>query len=72
MKGNYTSRFEATDNVMTTAEFRQCVEDEVFVDSDGFGSPARDGKVDDDIWIRPSCLDEQLPKDATHVVWYNN
>jgi hypothetical protein len=41
-----------------------------FIDYDGFGNPMRDGRVNPDIIIKPSRL-EEIPQDATHIIWYN-
>lgn len=48
-----------------------------FIDDDGFGEVARDGLVAEagedgwPAWIRPSDGDRFIPKDATHIVWFN-
>lgn len=58
------------DDVYTVAEFRELCEDGSLVDYDGFGYPVRDSKANQKIRIRPSEVD-QIPEDATHIVWYN-
>jgi hypothetical protein len=58
------------DDVYTVAEFLQHVADHSFIDYDGFGYPVKNGKYDPDIVISPSKID-QIPSDATHIVWYN-
>lgn len=68
--GQYGCGPEDEDDVYTIEEFRQLVESRMFVDYDGFGEPVRDGKSDPSICIKPSRLD-QIPSDATHIVWYN-
>lgn len=56
-------------HVMTMEEFRESVRLGMFIDYDGSGYPAKDGKMMRK-YIRPSDLD-QIPEDATHVVWFN-
>lgn len=58
------------DDVYTVAEFKDYCEKRLFIDYDGFGHPVRDRKANPSIWIKPSRLNE-IPADATHVVWYN-
>ena len=58
------------DDVYTVDEFKACVASSAFVDSDGFGHPVKDSLSDPSIDIRPSRL-KYIPKDATHIVWYN-
>jgi hypothetical protein len=58
------------DDVYTVDEFRQNVRVGAFIDYDGFGHPVRDGLCDPSVTVKPSRLDE-IPADATHVVWYN-
>lgn len=52
-------------------DFLEHVQNSWLTDSDGSGAPAKDGMVDDDWNINPSEFPENMPKDATHVVWYN-
>ena len=61
---------EDEDDVYTVGEFRACTKSKSFIDYDGHGHPVRDGKCDPDITIIPSCI-EEIPVDATHIVWYN-
>lgn len=67
----YVDEIEDDDDIYTVQEFREAVEGGGFIDYDGFGTPAKDGKKADhpDHWIRPSLMN--IPPDATHVVWYN-
>ena len=67
---NYTMSLNSSDDVYTVEEFRDCVECGGFIDYDGFGHPVKDGKANEDIWVKPSKVN-QIPKDATHIVWYN-
>lgn len=58
------------DDVYTVAEFESACKSGSFIDYDGFGYPMKDGKADSEICVKPSRL-EEIPKDATHVVWFN-
>lgn len=81
-EGNYTRpvKFSATnrygcgpddeDDVYTVEEFLSHCESGSFIDYDGFGYPVKDGKADESLCIYPSRRDE-IPKDATHIVWFN-
>jgi hypothetical protein len=61
---------EGEDDVYTVEEFKLCVKTQAFIDYDGFGHPVKDKMADGSIEIKPSKVD-QIPKDATHIVWYN-
>ena len=58
------------DDVYTVEEFKECVECSAFIDDDGWGYPVKDNLADEEITIKPSRLDD-IPEDATHIVWYN-
>lgn len=58
------------DDVYTVQEFKDCCEDGGFIDYDGYGHPVRDNKSDNSIYIKPSEL-QNIPDDATHIVWFN-
>jgi hypothetical protein len=58
------------DDVYTVAEFRQFCKQGHFIDYDGFGHPVRERKANPSVTVKPSRIDE-IPADATHVVWYN-
>jgi len=66
----YTRSIPDYGDVMTVEEFTTAVEAGGFVDYDGFGNPAKDGRMDGKLFIIPSRIDE-VPKDCTHIVWYN-
>lgn len=55
---------------MTVEDFIANCEAGAFVDYDGFGTPAKGYKMNDDFCITPSTR-HLIPKDATHIVWYN-
>lgn len=67
---NRTEYIPDEDTVYTIERFKEAVECGLFIDYDGVGHPVKDGKCDPDIWIKPSKLDE-IPDDATEIVWYN-
>ncbi|GEM_PF-5891219 len=67
---NYGNGPAAEEDVYTIKEFRQLCLAGAFTDYDGFGNPVKDGKRDPDTWIKPSHVN-RMPKDATHIVWYN-
>lgn len=58
------------DDVLTVKEFIECCDDQGFTDYDGFGHSVKDKMCDPSIIIYPSQL-YLIPKDATHIVWYN-
>ena len=67
---NYGSGPDDENDVYTIAEFMQKCANGLFVDYDGHGHPVKDKKEDPKIFIYPSRLD-LIPKDATHICWYN-
>lgn len=80
--GNYTKEISKDDDVYTVEDFAKAVDCHAFIDYDGFGYAAQDPKLfpwkdagemkmDKSIVIRPSTFAKDLPKDATHIVWYN-
>jgi hypothetical protein len=58
------------DDVYTVQGFREIVESGGFTDYDGYGHPVRDSLADLRRVIKPSRVNK-IPKDATHVVWFN-
>lgn len=68
----YTTPIEEDEDVYTIKDFISACKSGAFIDYDGMGSPAKDGKKDarPEMWIQPSGIDS-IPKDATHIVWYN-
>ncbi len=58
------------DDVYTVEEFKACVKSGAFIDYDGFGHPVKNKLANRFIYVRPSKLG-RIPKDATHIVWYN-
>lgn len=61
---------DGEDDIYTTDEFRACCKQGLFIDFDGSGHPVRDNLADLNIVVKPSRL-ENIPPDATHIVWYN-
>ena len=58
------------DDVYTTEEFISRCDQGMFIDLDGHGHPVKDNLADNSVFIKPSRY-SQIPKDATHIVWYN-
>jgi hypothetical protein len=58
------------DDVMTIEEFIDCCQTGDFIDYDGYCCPVKDGLIDETREFYPSER-KSLPKDATHIVWYN-
>lgn len=52
-------------------EWLDMVECGGFVDDDGFGNPVLNEHSDEDIFVYPSDELSEVPRDATHVMWYN-
>lgn len=69
-KVEYTEEIPDFGDVMTVEHFRASCKAGAFIDYDGFGNPAKDGKVAGRLEIQPSRLHE-IPEDATHIVWFN-
>lgn len=67
---NYGCGPDDEDDVYTVEEFTEQCTSGAFVDYDGFGYPVKDSLADVEIYIYPSGLD-QIPEDATHIVWFN-
>jgi len=57
-------------DLMTVADFIEACEDGCLIDYDGHGYPVKDGLMDDKLSIDPSDRD-QIPADATHILWFN-
>jgi hypothetical protein len=56
-------------DLFTVEAFRQAFADGCFKDRDGYGHPARDGRMNPNVLVYPST--SIYPKSATHVVWFN-
>lgn len=65
----YTLKRPEHGDVMTREDWLVCVKDGSFIDDDGYGYAMKDGKADPTP-LYPSGS-ENLPEDATHVVWFN-
>lgn len=59
------------DDVYTIEEFLQLCDSGSFIDYDGFGYPVKDSMADPSIMVNPSSAKYSIPKDATHIVWFN-
>lgn len=66
----YSDPVSKDDHIMTVEEFREAVRTGGFVDYDGFGCAVKDGLEDPKNFIYPSQV-ENIPEDATHIVWFN-
>lgn len=66
----YTKSLEPEDVIYTIKEFKEHVINGFFIDYDGFGYPIKNNKADPKIIIKPSKMKE-IPKDATHIIWFN-
>ncbi len=67
---NYGSGPADEDDVYTVEEFKSHCEHDSFTDYDGFGHPVKESMADESIFIKPSRMNE-IPADATHIVWFN-
>lgn len=67
---DYASAPSEHGDMMTVAAWIENCEFGGFIDYDGFGSPAKDGRVAADCIVWPS-IRHLVPKDATHIEWYN-
>lgn len=61
----------STGNLYPVSDFKEMVESRTLIDYDGYGNPVKDGWIDKSTQVHPSLIDEKLPADATHVLWYN-
>ena len=66
----YSKYIEDDDDVYDIVEFEEDVAFSNFIDDDGIGSFAKDGKYMSATFC-PSQFKEMKPEDATHVVWFN-
>lgn len=67
---NYTDDLPTYGDLMTVAEFVATCAWGGFIDSDGSGHLVKDGKMDPKYVVYPSQL-RSIPKDATHIMWFN-
>lgn len=51
-------------------EYLEDVKDGDLIDYDGYGHPIVDGKMLEDIVVKPSRPD-LIPEGTTHIKWYN-
>jgi hypothetical protein len=58
------------DEVYTVKEFLNACECHALIDYDGYGHPVKNKMADKSVYIMPSNT-SLIPKDATHIVWYN-
>jgi hypothetical protein len=62
--------FEEYGSEYTVAQFRQHVAAEQWTDASGYGHPMKERVMDRNYFVKPSRVDE-IPKDATHIMWYD-
>ena len=70
MKG-YICYIEPWQHLMTLDEFKAGISVGAFDNFDGFAFPVRDGKADQSIFIELGEDYDEIPDDATHIVWFN-
>ena len=68
--GQYGCGPDNEDDVYTVEEFKAYCENGSFIDYDGYGHPVKDKLADESINIKPSKL-ENIPENATHIIWFN-
>lgn len=66
----YTEQIPKYGDLMTVKEFKANVKSGGFIDYDGSGQPVKNNLRDTTIDIYPSEL-YNIPKDATHILWFN-
>jgi len=66
----YSEEVSEDDCLLTIEEFLNDVKAGGLIDYDGYGNPVKNGKINPSIKIYPSSVDS-IPKDATHICWYN-
>ena len=57
-------------DLMTLEEFIESVDNGSLIDYDGFGQPVYNGKMSH-ISVYPSDYELLLPKETTHIIWFN-
>lgn len=68
--GGYVFSLPKNGHQMSVAEFKECVTGRLFLDYDGHAIPVKGDKCDQRQIIRPSNVDD-IPADATSVIWFN-
>ncbi len=61
---------EFPDELYTLDNFLEVCKANFLIDYDGYGYPVKDNKSDNEVVVKPSKLNV-IPKDATHIVWFN-
>ena len=59
------------DCIMTVEDFKENVSSGLFIDYDGHAHPIINEVILGNVWIYPRDHKKTLPKEATHVAWYN-
>lgn len=66
----YNKQLPNYGNLMTVQDFIENCKIGGFIDNDGCGHPVKDNMMNDDLIIYPSQR-VLIPKDATHIIWFN-
>lgn len=70
-KSIYTEAIDTKNgDLLTLKAFKQSVAHRTFVDSDGHGYPVKAKKLAPTHIVHPSEV-RRIPKDATHILWFN-
>ena len=71
--GNYTRSLIIDDysDLMTVKEYLICITTGMFTDYDGYGYAVKDCHIDESKSIFPSSGIDNIPNDATHIIWFN-
>lgn len=70
--GNYTrSIVNSYGELMTVKEYLINIAMGAFTDYDGYGYAVKDCHIDESKSIFPSSGIDNIPNDATHIIWFN-
>jgi len=70
MTSKYTEKLPDYGDLMAIEDFREACKGGAFIDYDGYGHPVKGDKMMRSVAVLPSKL-EEIPKDATHIMWFN-
>lgn len=70
IRGCYSEALPKYGDLMTVQDFLETCASGGFIDYDGIGHPVKDGKMMVSFDVKPSKR-KDIPKDATHVMWFN-
>lgn len=66
----YSEKLPDYGDLMTVKDFVEACKIGAFIDYDGMGHPVKGKRMMGGMTISPSKLKE-IPKDATHILWFN-